>query len=89
MRHRHWLLVGAAGAVLYAFGLVRSNVVLSIYTSYGETDVKCGAALAITCIVAWTALEIVSRIVEHRVPRCRCGYSVAGLKCPECGQTLG
>ncbi len=89
MRHRHWFLVVAAGALLYAFGLVRSNLVLSFYTTYGDTDVKCGAALAITCIVAWTTLEAVSQVLERRIPRCRCGYSIAGLKCPECGQTLG
>lgn len=89
MGHRHWFLVVGAGALLYAFGLVRSNFVLSFYTTYGDTDVKCGAALAVTCIVAWTALEIVARLMERRIPRCRCGYSIAGLKCPECGQTLG
>lgn len=89
MRHRHWFLVVAAIALLFAFGLVRFNAVLSFYTSYGDSDVLCGTALAIVCVAAWTTLEVVARIMEHRVPRCRCGYSIAGLKCPECGQTLG
>ncbi|MBL8760529.1 MAG: hypothetical protein JNL50_04435 [Phycisphaerae bacterium] len=89
MKHRNWFLVAAAGALLHAFGVMRTGFMLSFYVSYGDTDVVCATLVAITCVAAWATLEVVAQVLARRVPRCRCGYSIAGLKCPECGQTLG
>ncbi len=40
-------------------------------------------------LVGWIALESVHHVTSSRSMRCACGYSLAGLHCPECGRDLG
>lgn len=86
MKHRHWLLVAGLLAAGFAFGFVRLN--LGWYANYGQTDIWAGAMLAGACLLCWTALEVASRLIDTREHRCGCGYSLRGVKCPECGKPL-
>jgi hypothetical protein len=89
MKHRYWLLAAAAGALLYAFVLIRLDLVLSFYVTYGEADISASTAFAIACVLAWAALEVIHAARAGRAGKCACGYSLQGVKCPECGKDLG
>jgi len=89
MHHRHWLLLAAAAALFYAFVLIRLNFILTLYATYGDTDIHSATALAIALIAAWLALELTHYIRTGSRGTCTCGYSLKGVKCPECGRDLG
>jgi hypothetical protein len=87
MRHRGWLLVVAGVLVTHAFILVRFAG--PWYPVYGETDIWASSFLAAVLVVAWVSLEISDRVASSRDVKCRCGYSLRGVKCPECGKAIG
>lgn len=89
MRHRHWLLIVGAAALFYAFVLVRVNWFINLLPTYGSSDITMGVLLAIACLAAWAALEVTHARTQGHGLACRCGYSLRGMKCPECGQPLG
>ena len=89
MAKRHWLLIAACGVLLYGFGFIRSSMILSVYPTYGDTDIYASAALAIALLAAWCTLEVAYQVLIHRRTACPCGYSLKGVKCPECGRDVG
>jgi hypothetical protein len=89
MRHRHWLLIAAAAPLLYGFVFIRTNVVLQFYPTYGDSDIHSATALAIALFLGWLILELVHYIRSGSRGTCDCGYSLKGVKCPECGRDLG
>jgi hypothetical protein len=89
MRHRHWLLIAAGIALFYAFVFIRPNIVLRFYPSYGEHDITGGVIVAVACLLAWVVLEVVHFRAVGWAGKCECGYSLKGVKCPECGKDLG
>jgi hypothetical protein len=88
MRYRHWLLLAAAAAIFYSTVLIRLDFFMLLLPTYGDADIHAGAALAITCILSWVTLEVVHFRATSR-GKCPCGYSLKGVKCPECGRDLG
>ncbi len=86
MKHRHWLLVAGLLAAAFSFVFVRLN--MGWYANFGQTDIWAGTLLAAACLLCWTALELASRLIDAREHRCPCGYSLRGVKCPECGKPL-
>lgn len=89
MRHRHWLLIVAAGALAYGYVFVRVPLILTVYPSYGDADIAGATHLAIALLFAWLALEVVHSLRPGRTGTCICGYSLKGVVCPECGRDLG
>lgn len=90
MRYRHWLLAAGAASILFSFVLIRLGVLLGTkYAIYGEADIYTGSAIAIACLAGWVVLESLYFTRVGSVGRCPCGYSLKGLKCPECGRDLG
>jgi len=89
MRHRHWLLIAAAVPLFFAYIFIRFNVLLSFYSSYGDADIRSATSLSIALILVWGSLEITHYVRSGSQGRCHCGYSLKGLKCPECGRDLG
>lgn len=89
MKNRHWLLWAMAVPLFYSFVLTRVRWVISVYPSYGNTDIFAGVWLAIALLTAWVVLEVVHQIRRGRSGRCECGYSLRGIMCPECGRDLG
>ena len=88
MRYRHWLLVAAGLALFYSTVLIRLDFFMQLLPSYGEADIHASAALAVALLFAWVALEACHFRATSR-GRCPCGYSLKGVKCPECGRDLG
>lgn len=89
MAKRHWLLIAGSGVLFYGFGFIRSGMVLSLYPTYGDSDIYASAALAIALLAAWCTLEVTHQVLTHRRSACPCGYSLNGVKCPECGRDVG
>ncbi|MBK9188888.1 MAG: hypothetical protein IPM33_08020 [Phycisphaerales bacterium] len=89
MAKRHWLLIGAGAALLYGFGFIRSGLVLSFYPIYSETDIASSVFVAVALLAAWCTLEVTHQVLIHRRTACPCGYSLKGVKCPECGRDVG
>ncbi len=87
MKHRHWLLIAAGVALFYAFVFLRLN--LTFYINYGDRDINAGVTLAVACLAAWVVLESVAFIWGGKGGACECGYSLRGVKCPECGKDQG
>jgi hypothetical protein len=87
MKYRHWLLIAAGVALFYSFVFLRLNV--SFYANYGDHDIDAGVTLAVACLAAWVVLESVQFIWGGKGGACVCGYSLRGVKCPECGKDQG
>jgi hypothetical protein len=89
MRYRHLLVIAAAGALLYGFLLIRVDFVIRIFPTYGDADIQAATHLAIACLLAWLVLEVVHFLRIGAGGKCECGYSLRGVRCPECGRDLG
>jgi hypothetical protein len=89
MKHRHLLLVASALALFFSFVFMRLAIASTFYVHYGDTDIKAGVWLAIAFLAAWVVLEAVHFICVRRGGVCVCGYSLRGVKCPECGRDQG
>lgn len=89
MLNRRWLLVGAACPIVYGFVLIRQDLFLRLLPSYGETDIYASVAVAIALLASWTVLEVAARRDARRAPVRACGFSLRGLRCPECGRSQG
>jgi hypothetical protein len=89
MRYRHWLLLAAAAAFFYSAVLIRLDFFMQILPTYGDADIHAGSFLAITFILSWVALEITHFLRIGSRGQCECGYSLKGVKCPECGRDQG
>lgn len=88
MQNRRWLLVGAAFPIVYGFLLIRLDAYLRFMPTYGEADIYAASALAIALLAAWTVLEV-TYTRQPRAATCLCGYSLRGVRCPECGGVQG
>ena len=88
MERRRWLLIASGACFAYAW-LSSVGYVSAIVGFYPEDQLQTGMLLAGLCLLSWTALEITARLIERRPITCRCGYSMAGVKCPECGRPVG
>jgi flagellar biosynthesis protein FliR len=89
VKYRSLFLGAAAIALFYAYFLIRMDWFLNVSPTYGSTDVTSGTALAIACIAAWVVLEVVATRAKSRGVVCQCGYSLRGVRCPECGEPIG
>jgi flagellar biosynthesis protein FliR len=89
MRYRQWLLVAAAASLFFGFVFVRLTWVLQFYPMYGDSDIHSSAALAIALLLGWLVLEVVHYVRTGSRGVCECGYSLRGVKCPECGRDIG
>jgi len=89
MRHRHWLLIAAAVPLFFGFVFIRVDALVRLYSSYGDADIHSATALAIALLLAWLVLEVVHYIRAGSRGTCECGYSLKGVKCPECGRDIG
>ncbi len=89
MRHRHWFLVAAIPPLVFAYVFIRFPALMGSYGWYSHSDILAAVALSITCVAVWASLEIVSHFLDARRLVCRYGYSLRGVKCPECGKELG
>lgn len=87
MAHRVWLLV--AGGLSLAYGFVFIRFTFTFFPTYGDADVYASSAIGIACLASWTVLECIASSRQRQSPRCGCGYSLKGVKCPECGNSLG
>lgn len=85
MQYRHLLLIPAALIALH-FVLVFSNIA---GLTWAEWQIRNETSVLIALLVLWAALEATRYVMQHRTPRCACGYSLAGLRCPECGRIIG
>jgi hypothetical protein len=88
MKHRHWLLVAAGVALFFSFIFLRLQFI-TFYANYGDHDIDAGVTVAVACLTAWVVLEAVHFIWGTRGGTCSCGYSLRGVKCPECGRDQG
>jgi len=88
MHRRHYFLWFAAAFLVYGFLLIRLNI-FGFYSNYGSTDIWASTALAIASALCWLTLEVLAHRNAARPMTCACGYSLKGLKCPECGKPLG
>ncbi|MGE3109350.1 MAG: hypothetical protein AB7G11_04670 [Phycisphaerales bacterium] len=91
MRYRHWLLVTAASIFVFAVAELKVPLLARNLTHYGEGEFRATVLAAIAGLFAWVILEATHHVVaaRARAPRCSCGYSLAGVRCPECGRQLG
>lgn len=89
MEHRKWLLVAALAPIVYGFGLIRVDAYLKFMPTYGHADIYAAAALSAALLASWTVLEVAARRDARRAPVCSCGFSLRGLRCPECGRSHG
>lgn len=89
MRHRHWFLVAALLPLGFAFFMHTTMFYTYLLINFQSTDLVVSVALSIACVVVWTILEIAFQFLDARRLVCRCGYSLRGVKCPECGKELG
>jgi hypothetical protein len=88
MQRRKWFLFAAGGFVFFAYAFIRFNLVLNLYPTYGDADIYACSALAGVCALCWTVLEVAEHVMRGRPVTCSCGYSMAGMKCPECGRAV-
>lgn len=86
MKHRHLLIVAA---LLFVVWIALSARTIELAGFYQTDQIRSGTILAAVCIGAWTLLEIADRTAGLLTHRCRCGYDLRGMKCPECGRPLG
>lgn len=89
MAKRHWLLIGAGVALFYAYVFIRWSASFSGYPVYGDADILASGILGGAFTLAWCALEVTHQVLIHRRTACPCGYSLKGVKCPECGRDVG
>ena len=89
MKHRHWLLWAMAIPLGFAFGVTRFGPVTQVWPTYGDSDIQACTQLAIALLAAWVVLEVVHQVRLGRTGKCECGYSLTGIRCPECGRDLG
>jgi hypothetical protein len=89
MRHRHWFLVAAGLMLLIGFVLIRIDVIISVFPTYGGNDIEATSRLAIAFVLAWLVLEVTHQVTKRRVECRGCGYRLEALKCPECGEAIG
>jgi hypothetical protein len=88
MNRRHLFLWFAAGCLAYGFLFVRMfNLIF--YPTYGSTDIWASTTLAIASTLCWLTLETLSHRNEKLPLVCPCGYSLKGVRCPECGKPVG
>lgn len=86
MLSRHLFLVVAGLGLGYSVLSTRGWQMLGFRD---EAQISMGLIVGVSCLAAWTALEITGRVLAARAPRCVCGYSLAGLTCSECGRVVG
>lgn len=88
MHRRHYFLWFAVGCLAYGFLFIRVFNI-SLYAIYGGTDIWASTVLAIASTLCWLTLEVLAHRSAARPVTCACGYSLKGLRCPECGKPLG
>jgi hypothetical protein len=87
MKHRNALVAVAA---VFGAWVILSAQGFEIVGLYPTSQMEFGSYLAIACLAVWAALEILARLLATRAPACtECGYSMAGVRCPECGHPAG
>lgn len=85
MKPCHWLLVTACVCLAYP-----AIYALNLYSTFNPIiadQLVSGSFVASAAfLVAWTALEVLSRLPVRERTACRaCGYDLSSQKCPECG----
>jgi hypothetical protein len=89
MQYRKWLLVAALGPIVYGFVLIRLEAFLKVIPTYGGSDIYAATVLAIALLASWTVLEVAAHMGMRNVAACSCGFSLRGVRCPECGRVQG
>jgi hypothetical protein len=87
MHRRHYFLWFSGLCLIHGFLIMRVYMP-NFYSGYGSTDIWALTAIAIASGLCWLVLEVVARREITRPMTCTCGYSLQGLKCPECGKPL-
>ncbi len=86
MKHRIAFLVAACILFIWVFASARS---LDWAGLYPEEQLQFGIYLIIANLFVWLVLEVAARFLDARTMHCaRCGYDLAGTKCPECAKPI-
>ncbi|NUQ68657.1 MAG: hypothetical protein HUU18_10310 [Phycisphaerales bacterium] len=88
MAKRHWLLIAACGLLAFAFVLIRTPLLYWLWVDR-DLDTPTLTWIIIAFLASWTTLEVTHQVLIHRRTACPCGYSLKGVKCPECGRDVG